>query len=98
PDRCARIRADHRGRGAGGTAQPQGCVQQHVCPPDEFRPIVMRALLMSAALALVLEAGGAFADPLPEGIAAPSAPDTPVPPDKGQPPEQHDVPAVPPPP
>ena len=60
----------------------------------------MRGLLTSAAVALALGVGGAFADPLPEGTAAPSAPDAPAQPDSGQPPpvtEQHDVPPVAPP-
>ena len=50
-----------------------------------------------AVLALLLGASGAFGDPLPEGTAAPSAPDAQTAPDKAQPPpvmEQQDVPPV----
>ncbi len=50
-----------------------------------------------ATFAVLLGAAGAFADPLPEGTAAPSAPDTQTAPDKAQPPpvmEQQDVPPV----
>jgi len=59
----------------------------------------MMRLVVSVALALVLGVG-ANADPLPDGVAAPGAPDAPVQPDKSQPPpvmEQHDVPPVAPP-
>ena len=60
---------------------------------------MMRGLLICTVFTLAL--GGAFADPLPQGADAPSAPDTPVPSDKAQPPpvtEQNDVPPVAPPP
>jgi len=55
------------------------------------------SLLVGVAVALVLGAVGAPADPLPEGAAAPSAPDVATPPDKApQPPvmDQSDVPPV----
>ena len=48
----------------------------------------MRGLLIPAIFALAVGAGGLMADPLPEGAAAPGAPDTPVQPDKGQPPPE----------
>jgi hypothetical protein len=53
-------------------------------------------LPIAAVVALLLGVGGALADPLPEGAAAPSAPDQSVSTDKAQPPpvmDQHDVPA-----
>jgi hypothetical protein len=52
--------------------------------------------LITVVVALLLGAGGALADPLPEGAAAPSAPDVSVPSDKTPPApvtDQHDVPA-----
>jgi hypothetical protein len=52
-------------------------------------------LPIAAVVALLLDVGGALADPLPEGAAAPSAPDQSVSSDKAQPPpvtDQHDVP------
>ena len=59
----------------------------------------MRRLLICAALALTLGAGGAFADPQPEDVATPAAQETPAPPDKASPPatDQHDAPVAPPP-
>jgi hypothetical protein len=53
-------------------------------------------LPIAAVVALLLDVGGALADPLPEGAAAPSAPDQSVPSDKAQPPpvtDQQEVPA-----
>jgi hypothetical protein len=59
----------------------------------------MMRILIPTVLALVLGAGGAAADPVPAGTAAPSAPDMPAQRDKGQPPvtEQQDMQPVPPP-
>jgi len=56
-----------------------------------------RSARLLAAVAVLLGAAGALADPLPEGTAAPSAPDAQTAPDKAQPPpvtEQQDVPPV----
>ena len=56
------------------------------------------SLLIGAAVALLLGAGGAPADPLPQGAAAPSAPGVVAPPDKTPQPqpvtEQNNVPAA----